>query len=247
MMPAAEISDLVFIIILLGSFIAAILNAAFATGGAFLMLAISASVLPINTIVPLQSTFLFGSLVSRCIYFWSSMVWKIVIPFSLGCIIGAFLGARIYLDLPDALIALAIGLLMLGSTWFPKINWNVPLKHPYFVVGILHSFLSTLFAFGAFLHTIIIRTQLNKPQITATLAGSLLMMGVFKIVGYIAFGFDYLPYLWLILGATLAGFAGTWVGKRVSITMSEQKFRLIFKCLITLFAFRLLYRAWTLY
>ena len=239
-------TEILTLIILIASFVGSFVNAAFATGGAFLMLAISASVLPVSAIVPLHTAFMFGSLLARCYYFWRDIYWAIATPFVLGCIIGTTVGAKLYLDLPEFVIALVLGLLMLGSTWLPKFKWTVPMKHPFFVVGIFHSLLSTMFAYGALLHPLILRTELNKTQITATLAGSLLMMGILKFVGYVSFGFNYLDYIPLIVAATLAGFAGTWVGKRVSHHISETLFRQVFRIIMTVFAARLLFRAWSL-
>ena len=67
-------------------------------------------------------------------------------------------------------------------------------------------------------------------------------MDVFKLTGYIAHGFDYSAYWPHIVCATIAGFIGTVAGKRVTHRVSEQTFRLVFKWLITLVAFRLVYR-----
>ena len=152
-----------------------------------------------------------------------------------------------YLNLPESWIALAIGLLMLVSTWFPKVDFNVPLKHPFFAIGIVHSLLSTLFSFGAILHSVVLHTGLNRQQIIATIAASLVFMAIMKITGYTVFGFEYLPYTGLIVGATIAGFAGTWVGKHVTSNLSERWFRIIFRGLMTVLATRLLYRAWVLF
>ena len=242
-----EFLDAITLTIIVGSFISSFINAAFATGGAMLMLAISASVLPVSAIVPLHSAFMYGSLTSRCYYFHEHIAWHIVVPFALGCVIGTTVGARVYLDLPGAWIALVIGVLMLVSTWFPKVDWKIPLKHPFFAIGIIHSLLSTLFSFGAILHSVVLHTNLVRQQIIATLATSLVMMATMKIIGYTVFGFDYLPYISLIIGATVAGFAGTAVGKRVTHTMPENWFRLGFRALMTLLALRLLYRAWDLF
>ena len=54
-------------VIVLGSFVAAITNAAFANGGALIILAVTSSVLPVSAIVPLHSTLLIGSTASRAV------------------------------------------------------------------------------------------------------------------------------------------------------------------------------------
>ena len=46
--------DLTLIVIILGGFCASFINAAFATGGIYIMLAATSSVLPLTVAVPLQ-------------------------------------------------------------------------------------------------------------------------------------------------------------------------------------------------
>ena len=238
--------DLVLVVVTLGSFAASFVNAAFATGGVYILLAASTAVLPLTAAVPLQSAFAFSSLLARCAYFWSHIRWPIVGAFAMGSIIGVFLGAKIFVSLPEATIALLLGCLLLIFIWFPKVNWRIPFKHPFFLVGGLHSFLATMFGVGALLQPAILRTSLMKLQITSTLAACLITMDVFKITGYVSYGFSYADYIPHIILATIAGFAGTWAGKRVTHRISEKVFRLAFKSLITLVAVRLLYRGLTL-
>ena len=67
----------------------------------------------------------------------------------------------------------------------------------------------------------------------------MLSMDIFKVIGFAGFGFNYLSYLPHIIGATVAGFLGTWLGKRVAQKVSEITFRKVFKWLVTLMALRL--------
>ena len=91
-----------------------------------------------------------------------------------------------------------------------------------------------------------VRTKLNKLQITATLAAGLMFMNIFKIVGYSTFGFDFSPYLLVMLLAILVAFPAAKLGKAMLHKISEKQFRYVFKIIMTLFAARLLYRAWVL-
>ena len=79
-------------------------------------------------------------------------------------------------------------------------------------MGFVHSFLSTLFAYGALLHAVILHTGLTRRQVIGTMAVSLTAMGVLKITGYAVNGFDYSPYLLTIALAVTAALLGTWVG-----------------------------------
>jgi uncharacterized protein len=233
--------DTTFIIIVAGSFIAALMNAVFSAGGALIILAITSVVLPIQAIVPIHSTLLIGSTAARVLFFWEHIEWKIAGPFLVGSLFGALLGARIYVDLPEAFIATAISVLMLVALWLPRVTWRPRVRHPWAIVGFIHTLISTMFAYGALLHSVILHTNLKRQQVVGTMAGGLTGMGVFKIAGYVMVGFDYTPYLVTIAAAIAVSFLGTAVGKQLGDRLSEDKFRLIYRVLITITALRLLY------
>lgn len=216
-------------------------NAAFSAGGALIVLAVTSTVLPVQAIVPIHSTLLIGSTISRVLLFREHVDWTLVMPFWVGALGGAVLGARVYVELPETIIATAISIVMLVAIWLPRITWRPRIQHPWVIVGFFHSLLSTLFAYGALLHAVILHTDLRRRQIVATLGGSLLGMSVFKIAGYAYFGFDYRPYLGMIVAAVVISFAGTAIGKRIVDRLPEKGFRLIFQLLITVTALRLMY------
>jgi uncharacterized membrane protein YfcA len=233
--------DATFIIIVAGSFVASVFNAAFSAGGALIILAITSTVLPIQAIVPIHSTLLIGSTVTRIIFFWDFIDWRLVRSFLVGSLVGAFVGARIYVELPEAIIATAISVVMLVAIWLPEMSWRPRLRHPWIIVGFIHSLFSTLFAYGALLHAVVLHANLERRQIIGTLGGCLAGMSIFKITGYAYYGFDYSPYYAVIAAAIAVSFLGTAVGKMIVDRLSEERFRLVYRALITLSALRLLY------
>lgn len=233
--------DATFYILVGGSFLAALCNAAFSAGGAMIILAVTSTVLPVAAIVPIHSTLLIGSTSTRTLFFWRDIDWKIAGPFLIGSIFAVAIGARVYVELPESIIATAISIVMLVAIWLPQIGWRPKLKHPWAIVGFIHSLLSTLFAYGALLHAIILHTDLRRRQIVGTMAASLTGMSILKISGYTLNGFDYKPYLRVIVFSIAAAFVGTWVGKMVIDRISEAVFRTVFRALVTVTALRLLY------
>jgi len=233
--------DSVFVVLVTGSFVAAVFGAAFSAGGALIILAITSTVLPVQAIVPIHSTLLIGSTAARTAMFWEYVDWKIVWPFLVGSLVGALLGARIYIELPEAIIATSISILMIIAIWLPSISWRPKLKHPWAIVGFLHTLISTLFAYGALFHSVILHTSLRRQQIVGTMAGALVGMSVLKIAGYVWFGFDYSPYFAIIAAAVVANIVGTAVGRRLGEFLPENAFRLAFRVLVTVTAVRLLY------
>ena len=234
------------ILIIIGSFFSAYVSAAFAVGGGFIMLAIVSSVLPITTAVPIHAWMMLGLSLGRLWYFRKEIVWRIVAPFLLGALIGVFIGGRVYFDLSEFLLSLVIGLLILGAVWMPKVEWGSRIPTPFFWVGVIHSFISTLFSFGGLFQPLMLRAALTRLQVVGTLAAGLVFMNVLKLSAYSYYGFDYGPYFNVILGAILAAIPGAYLGKKTLHQVSEEKFRLIFRLILTCFALRLLYRAWIL-
>lgn len=235
--------DTTFYVVVAGSFVAAVCNAAFSAGGALIVLAVTSFVLPVNAIVPIHSTLLIGSTASRAVLFRTYIEWKIAGPFLVGSAVGAAIGARVYFTLPETAIATAIGIVMLIAIWLPEVRWRPRLRHPWLLVGFVHTLFSTLFAYGALLHSVMLHTGLQRRQVVGTMAGALTGMGVFKITGYVLNGFNYEPYLHIILFSVLAAFVGTWIGKLIIDAISEHTFRLAFRLLVTVTALRLLYVA----
>lgn len=235
--------DWVFATLVIASFLAAAFNAAFSAGGAMIILATTTAVLPIVAVVPMHSGLLIGSTFGRMFMFWRFIRWDIAWPFLVGSLVGTAIGARVYFELPEQVIAVAIAVVMLVAIWLPEISWRPRIRHPWAVVGFIHSLLSTLFAYGAVLHAVALHAGLNRRQMVATLAGCLSGMSVFKIAGYAWYGFDYRPYLLLIGAAVFASIVGTWLGKRLSERLPEKQFRIGYRLIITLTAIRLLYTA----
>ncbi len=227
--------------IVIGSFIAAVCNAAFANGGAMIVLGVTSAVLPVTAIVPIHSTLLIGSTASRVVVFREHIRWHIAGPFLIGSFIAVAIASRLYVELPERVIAIAIGALMLIAIWLPTITWRPRIAHPWGVVGFVHSFLSTLFAYGALLHAVILHAGLRRREVVGTMGAALTGMGIFKITGYAVNGFDYRPYLVVIALSVLAAFAGTWVGKQLIDRISERTFRIAFRLFVTITALRLLY------
>lgn len=235
--------DSVFIILVIGSFVAAVLGAAFSAGGALIVLAVTSTVLPVQAVVPIHSTLLIGSTAARTVMFRAHIDWRIAWPFLGGSLVGAAIGARVYIELPETIIASAIAVLMIVAIWLPSATIRPKLKHPWAIVGFMHTLLSTLFAYGALFHAVILHTSLQRRQIIGTMAGALMGMSVLKIAGYVAVGFDYSPYYAVIAAAAFANLIGTFVGKHVGEFLPEHAFRIIFRILVTATAARLLYTA----
>ena len=101
--------DFSIIIITLGGFLAAFINAAFATGGVYVLLASGSAVFPMTIAIPLMPLFAFSSLVARIFFFCNFLFLRLVIPVFIGSSVGVYLGVNTFIMIPEALLSLIIG------------------------------------------------------------------------------------------------------------------------------------------
>ena len=67
------------------------------------MLALLGSFMPISAVVPVHSALMLGTTVARAWLFREHIAWTITAPFVIGAAIGAPLGAKVYLTLPESI------------------------------------------------------------------------------------------------------------------------------------------------
>jgi len=226
-----------------GAFIASLISGALGLGGGPLLLALLGSFMPIVTVIPLHSALMLGATTTRCWLFRDNIHWAIAAPFMCGAALGALLGAKLYLSLPESFVAGAMGSLMLASAWAPDMQWRPTRRRPFLLIGTIQAFLSTLFGFGALIQSLILHTGLGRLQVTGTLAVCFTALTMFKLIGFVLLGFAFGPYLKIIAIALVTTAIGSWCGKLVAVRISERQFRTGFRVVITIGALRLLYRA----
>lgn len=240
-------SDYLIILVPLIVFGGAYLSTVAGMGGGLLILATCSQIMPVNIVIPLNGVFVFAGQVTRTFQFWRHIDWKITLPFIPGSVIGAILGTLIYFSLSDMAIALILGSVMLWFSWVPsspasrQVAERIP--QPWFWVGIIHTFLSTVSGAGGLMQSLMVNSRLPKEGVVATIAGTLLAMSLFKTVGYFVAGFDYMTWLPVILLSWITGIAGTTLGKASLNRMPDIFFRRLIKAMVTVFALRLFWQA----
>lgn len=228
-------------------FVGAFISTVAGLGGGLLILACTSLLLPLSQVVPLNGVIILAGQVTRAIQFRKHINWSITRPFIPGSILGATAGSLIYFSLPEAFIALMLGSVMLWFTWVPASDRSRALAaripQPWFFVGIIHTFLSTVSGGGGLMQSLMVNSRLDKQSVVGTIAGTLLFMALFKSTGYLLAGFDYRPYLGMIGLCWVMGIAGTSIGSWCLDSLPDRVFRQLIKAAVTLFALRLFWQA----
>lgn len=229
--------------IALGLLFASAFSAAFGFGGIFILVGMMSLVLPVEAILPLQSAVMMGSQLSRATLLWRHINWSFAKSFFIGFAIGAPLGAFVYQYLSASAVALILAAVLLYVAWAPPMSSKLKIPFGNVTIAAIHSTLSTAFSFGGLIQGLLFRQGFDRFTITATLAVTVFVMTLFKIPAYAVFGFDYSPYLSLIIVCWLLAPIGTWIGKRFLFAMPETVFQYGYKILLTAVAIRLIWVA----
>lgn len=235
----AEISPLIATALMVASFGASFISAAFGLGGGVLVLAILASLLPPAALIPVHGMVQIGSNFGRLMIMRQHVHTAVLIPFVAGTIVGVAVGGLVAVDLPPELLKIAVGLFIL---WSIAAKPPAILRRAAWLVGIVSSFLTMFFgATGPFIAAYLRTLGLDRHGMVASQAACMTMQHFLKILVFGLLGFTFGSYIPLIAGMIAFGFAGTLSGKRVLQKIDEQRFKLVLNTILILLALRLVW------
>ena len=227
-------------LIALGLFstISALLTAVAGLGGGMLLLALMAQMLAPAVLIPLHGIAQFFSNANRGVIHRNKLEWSYLRPFIVGSIIGAFAFVPLVVFVNAKVGAVAVGLFILLVTWFPQ--WlNVSRLHPLFSGG-LTSGLGVLFgATGPLAMSAHPKTHWSKEQIVGNHGTAMAFQHGVKVIAYLVAGVQLYQYLWHIVVLFLGGWAGTFIGTRLLKKISDDRFKVMLKWVLTLLGIRL--------
>ncbi|OWU67407.1 hypothetical protein ATO2_15135 [Roseovarius sp. 22II1-1F6A] len=234
-----EMSTFVFVVLLVISFVASFITVAFGIGGGALMLAVMATLVPPLALIPTHGVIQWGSNFGRMVLTWRHIFWRAVPGFLVGSIIGAGLGSLLVVNIPPALVQIAVACFilwsLLGKPFTAIRNWPV-------TVGAVSSFLTMFFgATGMFVATYTKSQALGRHAHVATHATLMTAQHGIKSVAFGIIGFAFGAWAPFIVAMIVLGFAGTVAGKLLLNRMPDARFRRALDLVLLLLSLRLLY------
>lgn len=228
------------------SFFTSFLTIVAGTGGGVMLLAVMLSIFPPLIVLPIHGVVQLGSNFFRALLMRKFIAYEILIPFTVGAILGAGLGAQFVVTLDEGILQLILGLFILYLVWVPKLK-NIRFLPPniHFSVGGFLSTFASLFvgASGPLAAAFIARAAEKKEIYIATISSSMVVQHGFKTIVFGFAGFVFYDYILLIALMILTGFLGTYAGKHIVLRISQKLFSVVYKTVITLLALRLLWDA----
>lgn len=232
------------LLLVAASFFTSAFTAAFGLGGGVAMLALLGVFLPVSALIPVHGAVQLGSNTGRAWHQRAHIRTAIAAPFLIGSVAGAAVGALLVVQLPDAVLKLALGMFILVITW-TKIPGVENLRGAGLAAGSGIIALANMF-FGAtgpllsaFFAQII---PDDRKALIATHAAGMTVQHLLKVVAFTVAGFAFAQWLPLIAVMIAAGYLGTVAGSRLLENMPEARFRFWFRIVVTLLALDLLRR-----
>ena len=235
-----DLSPWLALFLLALSAITSFISAALGLGGGMVLLAILATILPAQSLIPVHGVVQIGSNITRAAVMARHINISVLLPMTIGGLLGAVLGGLIVVRLPDWMLYLAVGSFVLWSSGNRDvINLG---KAAIFVGGTISGFLTMFIGgTGPFVAAVIKPLNLDRMAHVGTQAGCMLFQHGLKIAIFGYLGFNYLPYLPLVVGMITFGIFGTLIGRQVLYTMGDKRFRVALKILLILLGMRLLW------
>ena len=229
-----EIIDIV--ILSIAAFFTSALTAVAGAGGGAALIAVMLQFMPPAAAIPVHGAVHLVSNLTRCFLLWHYMSWPIIIRFALPLPLGAGLGIWVFQGLSPETVKILIGIFVLLSLVSGRKSWlwgkELPLWSFYplgFVAGILNMIVG---AIAPILGVFVIRSDLNKENVVATLGLFGVISNVAKVTAFTLVGFNFQPFGMAIFFMIPAVILGTRFGRIVLAKINERIFLMVFKVIL---------------
>ena len=211
--------------------------------GGTLILAVVASVVQTEFIIPLHAAVAFMSNGARVTLFYRHIRWRIVGYFMLGMLPGAFIGINVFRMLDEHVIRLAMGIFILAVVLLPvsgngKGDENRTFVPVGFFAGLLGIFFGSI---GPLIARFFLRSDISKEELVGTKAacqalGHLVKIPLFGIV----IGANILLYSRVLLYLGTMVMIGVLAGRMMLHRITEREFRIVYRVLLSVIALRII-------
>jgi len=226
-------------ILLVASFLSALMTAAVGVGGGAFLLILMTPLVPPLALIPVHGIVQMGANVNRAALTRQHIQPRILGFFALGAILAAV--AAIYLldrVIDAGWIPLLVSLFILWLCWGPMPEFRFGRTSVgLFLGGLLTTLITALVgATGPLVSAWLGRSGMDRWTYTANFSACMSLQHSLKILIFGLAGFVYTPWIPLLVAMILSGFIGTKVGLLLLGKIPEQKFKQLFRWLLTVLA-----------
>jgi uncharacterized membrane protein YfcA len=239
-----DITPLIFSALAAAAFCTAVAGVTLGAAGGLVLFAIMAAILPITVLVPVHTVVQLGSSCSRTALMWRYVMRWAMLPFLVGAVLGAAIGARVFVALPITVLQGAMAVFVLVIAWLPKIGRVGAARSRFAVLGFGVTFLGIFVsATGTLLAPFVASAAPDRRNHSATLGALMMMTHISKLVAFGVIGIAIGAYIPLVAAMIVGTVLGNYVGRQTLNYMPERLFRIAFKLLMTVLGLRMLWVA----
>ena len=231
-------------ILTIAAFFTSALTAVAGSGGGAALMALMLQFMPPAAAIPVHGAVHFVSNLTRCWLLWRHMSWPIIIRFALPLPFGAVLGIWLFQGLSAEIVQILIGVFVLLSLVSGRKGWlgnnELPLWS-FFPVGFAAGIMNMIVgAIAPILGVFVIRKDLKKENVVATLGFFGVVSNIAKIAGFTLIGFSYQSYGIAVLCMIPAVIVGTRLGRLALDKINERIFLMIFRIILLALGLKLI-------
>jgi uncharacterized protein len=236
------ISPILFVALSAASFATAFISVFTGAAGGLILLGLMAMVMPPAALLPVHTVVQLGSGVTRTAMMWRYVMRFTLVPFIIGAAIGAAAGAKIFVALPTDWLQAILGVFILVVTWMPSLGRIGAERGRFAILGFVTTFLGVFVsATGTLLAPFIASAAPDRRNHAATLGTLMMISHIAKLAAFGFIGFAVASFVPLMAVMIATGALGNRLGEYALDRTSEQRFRLVFKLILTAMGLRLLW------
>ncbi len=236
-----ELSEFTIYFLIFASMVTSFISSAFGIGGGAILIGLLAIKLPPFALLPIHGIVQIGSNFGRTLIFLKDVKRDVLAPFSIGTVLGSFIGGTFFVQIEPWLLQLIVALFIIWSV-FGKIP-AIGSTHLVFG-GIFSGFFTMFFGASGTLVAGMVKTMKLEPvKHTATHSALMTIQHFIKVVIFGFVGFVYADYVLLITAMIVSGFIGTVIGKKILVKFGKKYFKLVLNIVLTLIALNLIWSA----
>lgn len=236
--------DYIAILLVVIAFFTSVISATLSMAGGTILLSFMSISMPISTLIPVHGAIQFVSNFWRCFLLRNNIKMDWFLYFCIGSVIGTIAATIILknifnIEYASILIAIMIFYTLFKPQKMPQMKIE---KKGFLLVGILIGFGSMfLGATGLILGVFFANSGQKKNTIVATQACMQTFNHALKVAGYLYLGFNYFPWLFLMILMMFSAVAGTTYGVNLLKKIPEEIFMKIYNFTLFVSAIKLLY------
>lgn len=220
------------------------LTATLGAGGGVVMIAAMAILLPPAALIPVHGMVQLGSNLGRASLSWRHIDWPTMAVFAPFSVLGAIVASQVLVQLPVETVQFTIAAFILYLCWGPRLPQLALKKRALALAAAGTGFIALFIGASGPLVGAFIKTKFtDRYRVVSTFAATMSVQHLPKAFIFGFAGFAFLDWLWLIGLMIVAGLIGTWLGLHTLGKISDKRFAITFRVVLTILALRLLYQA----